>query len=176
MPFDPDQATRPKVPSFKFGKIGDGFKLTITDVSDDVETINSENGVTIKDTNLVLVGTIQMAQGGDRDDKDSPTTDTPIGEERSIWLRYRRDSKPSAAPITTACALALKMSGADTFQPGGVLSVRHTEVGNKPTNPAHSRAKLFKATYEPPTRATADALLGGSVTAVTAPAEDFELF
>lgn len=159
MPFDPDQATRPKVPAFKFGAVGDGFKLTINDVNDDVEMPNDDGGT---DLNLVLVGTIEAAKGGDREDRDSPTTDTPAGEQRAIWLRYRRNQNPAAAPITTACAQALKEAGATSFAIGGTLTVRHTELGQKPKNPAHSRARLFKATYTPPpkTMVTVDVLAG----------------
>lgn len=150
MPFDPDQATRPKVPTFKFGTIGDGFKMTLTDVTDDVDTKNDDGGT---DTHLVLVGTIETAKGGDRqdpEDKDSPIIDTPVGESRSLWLRYRRDGKSAPAPLTTALALALKASGASSFQPGGTLAVQHTELGKKPSDARHSRAKLYTAKYEPP--------------------------
>lgn len=142
MPFDPTQASRPKALPFKFGPVGDGFKIRITDVSDDVRTQNEGRD----ETSLVLLGDVLAAKGGDREDKDDPTTDTPVGEQRAVWLRY----EPYATTITTACALALKEVGAKAFEVGGILSCRHTELGRKQTDPKKSRAKLYKATYERP--------------------------
>jgi len=164
MPFDIEAATRPKTASFKFTKLGDKVKYRITDVQDEVILDNDRGG---KDHSIVLTIEVLAAKGGDshKDDETDEVivTDTPAGEIRSLWLRYKQSDantplRDSYAPITRALAAAVKEAGGKAIEVGAEGVLTFSELGKKPDNPLHSRAKLFTATYTPPVKGSSVAL------------------
>jgi len=164
MSFDIDKATRDSVPTFKFGAIDHGFRGEIVAIDDEVEQEGDkrdDDGRKLKEKYIVIQVEIKSAKGGDReipDDKDSPIIDTPAGEVRSLWLRYELGGKPSYSPLTRALSAAVKESGAKAFEVGAEITCKHNELGKKPDNPTHNRAKLFKASYKAPVKASSVAL------------------
>lgn len=155
MGFDIDKATTKGNPTFKFGSIGDGFVGVITDVADGVTGKNDKGE---DETYIVLQVEISKAKGGDREDKDSPTTDVPAGETRSLWLRYEVAGRAGYTALTRTIAAAVKEAGSKAIEVGAELTVKHTELGPKQDDPKKSRAKLYTAAYKAPVKASSVAL------------------
>lgn len=147
MGFDVNRAASPGIPTFKFGQVGDGFTGQIVDIADGVETVDPERGT--RDKYLVITVQVAAARGGDRAQRGGPTSDTPAGEQRTLWLRYEQDARPSYSPLTRAVALAARNAGAADLQVGGQLRVVHHALAHQP-DPRKSPAKLYEATYTPP--------------------------
>jgi hypothetical protein len=159
MAFDPNKAQAEIVPSFKFERIGDGFKMRVTDVSDDLELDDKEKDV-LRGTGryLVIKGEILAAVGGNKDEDDN-VTDVPTGEWRSILCQYEykavgKDSYTSKpAIITKAVAKAITEAGATSITVGGELIVKHHELGKRNAeNPSWNRPKFYTASYTPPAK------------------------
>lgn len=154
------------VPRFKFERVGDGFKMTITDVSDDVvlDDIDDKTKVVRGQSKFVAIsGTVIAAKGGEVEDGDAGAvvTDTPAGEERSILTQYQykkagaSDFTSWPKPMTKAIGAAMADAKVDELQVGGVLSIKFNKLGDRNAeNPSWNRPKFYEATYEPPAKST----------------------
>ena len=163
MGFDANKAQQDIVPSFKFSRVGDGVKLLITDIDEDV-TIDDKFDGTLKGVGrfLAIKGEVLAAVGGNVNPETDEVTDVAVGESRSVLAQY--EYKPTGSDsysqrysiIAKAIGKAIVESGATSLQVGGELIVKHSELGKRNTeNPSWSRPKLYTASYTPPAKGSA---------------------
>ena len=162
MGFDPFKAQQDIVPSFKFQRVGDGMRLTITDLDDTLELDDKEKD-TLRGVGryLVIKGEVIAATGGNVDPDTDEVTDVAKGESRSILAQYEykavgKESFTSRpAIIAKAIAAAITASGAKSLEVGGELKIKHHELGKRNAeNPSWNRPKFYEASYTPPAKSS----------------------
>lgn len=165
MAFDADEISSggPKLPKPDFATIGQGIQIELTQVSDEV-TGTSLNDKDVTEVNLVISGVVTAAWGGIAKKFDDELTPIAKGDEVVIWCKYAEieggERRRRNKPITTAIAAALKAANVKTATVGGVLTIEHDQLGDKPKVAGHQRAKLYTATYTPPAPVAVGAAAG----------------
>lgn len=164
MAFDADEISGgPKLPKPDFATIGQGIQIELTQVSDEV-TGTSLNDKDVTEVNLVISGVVTAAKGGIAKKFDDELTPIAKGDEVVIWCKYAEieggERRRRNKPITTAIAAALKAANVKTAMVGGVLTIEHDQLGDKPKVAGHQRAKLYTATYTPPAPVAVGAAAG----------------
>lgn len=154
MAFDADEISGgPKLPKPDFATIGQGLQMEITQVSDEV-TGTSLNDKDVTEVNLVISGVVTATKGGIAKKFDDTLTPVEKGDEIVLWCKYAEveggNRQRRNKPITTAIAAALKAAGVKQAAVGGILTIEHDQLGDKPKVAGHQRAKLYAATYTPP--------------------------
>jgi hypothetical protein len=154
------------VPRFKFERVGDAMKITITDINDDIvlDDVDDKTKVVRGEAKFVAIaGTVIAARGGEVEDgtEGSIVTDTPTGEERSLLTQYQyrkagaSDFTKWPKPMTKAIGKAMADAKVSELAVGGILSIKFDALGDRNAdNPSWNRPKFYVATYEPPAKST----------------------
>ena len=132
--------------SFKFEQVGDVVEGEVTDVQLTQQTSLEDNTpLTWSDGSARMQLVISIATKAHDDENDDGI--------RRVYAKGGRYEVASGSGMSMkdAVADACRKAGAQTIEVGGKIKIGFTGEGKK-TNRGYSAPKLFKASYEKPTR------------------------